>query len=95
MGKCIDDNISEQDLIREFMNIAIESQTLQPNETTVKAVSEYMDISEASATWLLKKLVQQKILKIRKINMNAHIINAYSPRNGSWEDAIESFKHKE
>ena len=95
MGKFLDKNISEQDLIREFMDITIESQTIRPNELTVKALSDYMKISESSAKWLLRKLISEKLLRVRKVLVNSHIVNAYSPYSGKWEDVINAIKHKE
>lgn len=88
-------NITEQDLMREFMGLVVESRTIHPNEITTKNFSEQMNLTMPCASHLLENLRQQKILKIRKVQLDSHVVNAYSPYSGTWKDVIGMIKLKE
>lgn len=88
-------DISEQDLMKEFMSIVTESITIRPNEITVKTLDEYMNLAKPNAEYILRKLELQNLLKVRKILIDGHVVNAYSPCSGTWQDVIGAIKQEE
>ena len=93
MGKNIDmEHITEQDLMREFMEVV--SEGLRDNEITVNMYMEHMGATRNVARHKLSMLEGKGILKKRKVVVDSTLMNAYSPRHGTWKDVIDQIKQE-
>lgn len=84
------DDITELDLMKEFMKLT--DVPLQPNELTVRMFMEHMNVDRNKARHTLYKYENLGILKSRKVIMSGTQVNAYSPKNGTWEDVVKKMK---
>ena len=84
------DDVTELDLMKEFMKLT--DKPLQPNELTVRMFMDHMDINRNKARYMLAKYEEKGVLKSRKVIMNGTSVNAYSPADGTWKDAVEKLK---
>jgi hypothetical protein len=93
MDKKIDmENVTEEDLMKEFMRIATED--IKPGELTVNMFMEYTGVTRNRARHLLAKLEDHGVLKMRKVVIGSTVMNAYSPKNDTWKDVIDQIKQE-
>lgn len=86
------EEVTELDLMKEFMRLTDKS--LREDELTVNMFMDYMDMERNRARYLLAKYEAKGILKVRKVRVNASAVNAYSPAEGTWKDAVEAIKEE-
>ena len=86
------ENVTEEDLMKEFMRIATEN--IKPGELTVNMFMNSTSITRNRARHLLAKLEGNGILKKRKVVIDSTVMNAYSPKNGTWKDVIDQIKQE-
>ena len=87
--------ITEDDLMKEFMEITAHSKTQKENELTVDNFIEKAGVPKGRARYILKKYEDAGILQSRKVQIGSDIVNAYSPNHGTWKDVVKAIKQEE
>ena len=87
------ENVTEEDFMKEFAQLAA-SESIKPNELTVNMFVEYANTTRNRARNYLAKLESSGVLRSRKVVVDSTVMNAYSPKHGTWKDVIAQIKQE-
>lgn len=84
--------ITEEEIIAEVMKI-LSHDEISDNEITIKMFMEQTGMSERPSYSVLNRQVKAGVLKVRKVNLDGHVVNAYSPAlAGGWVEVLTKLK---